>query len=180
MRLGYAVKTLGGGGLPSHDARRWQSQPHLRVSLQHLRAVFTYLGDVGIGMYRMSPSLAPYATHPDMPHFHDQVEECREELAEVGALAAAQDLRLSCHPSQYIVLNSREERVRRSAMADLELQGALFEAMELPREAVVIIHTGPGPTPRRRGSTASCGVSSSCRSVPARGWWSRTTTGCTR
>ena len=32
-RLGFAVKVLGGGGLPSHDTRRWQSGPHLRVSL---------------------------------------------------------------------------------------------------------------------------------------------------
>lgn len=28
-RLGFAVKVLG-GGLPSHDARRWQAGPHLR------------------------------------------------------------------------------------------------------------------------------------------------------
>ena len=38
MRLGFAVKVLGGGGLPSHDTRRWQSGPHLRVSLERLRA----------------------------------------------------------------------------------------------------------------------------------------------
>jgi UV DNA damage endonuclease len=151
MRLGYAVKTLGGGGLPSHDARRWQSQPHLRVSLEHLTAVFAYLGDAGIGMYRLSPSLAPYATHPDMPQFHHQVEECGAELAEAGTLAAAQGLRLSCHPSQYIVLNSRDERVQRSAIADLELQGALFEAMGLPPEAVVIIHIGAGADTAQEG-----------------------------
>ena len=29
MRLGFAVKVLGDGGLPSHDTRRWQSGPHL-------------------------------------------------------------------------------------------------------------------------------------------------------
>lgn len=34
MRLGYAVKTLGDGGLPSHDARKRQSGPHLRWSLE--------------------------------------------------------------------------------------------------------------------------------------------------
>ena len=38
MRLGFAVKVLGAGGLPSHDTRRWQSEPHLRVSLDHLEA----------------------------------------------------------------------------------------------------------------------------------------------
>jgi len=38
-RLGFAVKVLGDRThppLPSHDARRWQSDPHLSVSLERL------------------------------------------------------------------------------------------------------------------------------------------------
>ena len=69
MRLGFAVKVLGAGGLPSQDTRRWQSGPHLKVSVEYLHAVFTYLADAEIGMYRMTASLAPYATHPDLPEF---------------------------------------------------------------------------------------------------------------
>jgi UV DNA damage endonuclease len=89
MRLGFAVKVLGGGGLPSHDSRRWPSNPHLRVSLSRLRAIFDYLETVKIDMYRMSPSLAPYATHPELPQFRGQVEECSEDLTEVGTQARA-------------------------------------------------------------------------------------------
>lgn len=66
MRLGFAVKVLGAGGLPSQDTRRWQSGPHLKVSLELLHAVFAYCEDTGIEMYRMTASLAPYATHPDL------------------------------------------------------------------------------------------------------------------
>ena len=36
MRLGFVVKVLGGGGLPSHDTRRWQSDPGLGTSLDYL------------------------------------------------------------------------------------------------------------------------------------------------
>jgi hypothetical protein len=36
MRLGFAVKALGDGGLPSHDSRRWKSGPHLRTSLGYV------------------------------------------------------------------------------------------------------------------------------------------------
>ena len=42
-RLGFAVKVLGEGGLPSHDTRRWQSGPHLEVSLARLRAILERL-----------------------------------------------------------------------------------------------------------------------------------------
>jgi UV DNA damage endonuclease len=144
VRLGFAVKTLGEGGLPSHDARRWQSGPHLRHSLDALEAVLRYLDRHDIRMYRFTASLAPYATHPDLPQFHGQVEECTERLAEVGALARALDIRLSSHPGQYIVLNSEDPAVRDGAIRDLDLQGALMDAMGLGPEAVVVLHVGGG------------------------------------
>ena len=42
MRLGFAVKVLGDGGLPSHDTRRWRSEPHLRVSLGYLDRILDF------------------------------------------------------------------------------------------------------------------------------------------
>jgi hypothetical protein len=45
MRLGFAVKVLGAGGLPSHDTRRHASGPHLSVSLDRLEAILGYLED---------------------------------------------------------------------------------------------------------------------------------------
>jgi UV DNA damage endonuclease len=73
MRLGFAVKVLGEGGLPTHDARRWQSGPHLRWSVEAMHGVLDYLERHDIAMYRMTASLAPYATHPDLSRFHRQV-----------------------------------------------------------------------------------------------------------
>jgi UV DNA damage endonuclease len=77
-----------------------------------------------------------------MPQFHGQVTECAEELAEVGALARELDLRLSFHPSQYIVLNAEDEDVARRSAADVEVQAAILEAMGLGAEAVVVLHIG--------------------------------------
>lgn len=142
MRLGFAVKVLGDGGLPSHDARRWQSGPSLRTSLGYLSTILDYLDAQYIRMYRMATSLAPYASHPELTQFHGQVEECLEELAAVGAKAAELDVRLSSHPGQYTVLNSESEQVRAAAAAELEVQAALFDAMGLPAESVVVIHVG--------------------------------------
>ena len=142
MRLGFAVKVLGEGSLPSHDARRWQSAPHLRTSLEYLEAILGYLDRHDIRMYRMATALAPYASHPDLPQFHRQVEECSEQLARTGALARELGIRLSSHPGQYTVLNSQDEAVRRAAAAELEVQAALFDAMGLDDEAVVVLHVG--------------------------------------
>jgi UV DNA damage endonuclease len=144
VRLGFAVKVLGEGGLPSHDTRRWQSGPHLRHSLAALRAILDYLDRHDIRMYRMTASLAPYATHPELTQFHGQIEECADELAAVGALARERDIRLSSHPGQYVVLNSEDAAVQEAAIRDLETQAAIMDAMGLGPEAVVVLHVGGG------------------------------------
>jgi UV DNA damage endonuclease len=142
MRLGFAVKVLGQPGLPSNDARRWQSGPHLRVSLQYLGAIFDYLDRAGVSMYRISSDLAPYVTHPDLPQFHGQIEECAEELAALGARARARGLRLSFHPSQYVLLNSPDPDLTAKSVADMDAQARLLDAMDLGPEAVLVTHVG--------------------------------------
>ncbi len=141
-RLGFAVKVIGGGGLPSHDTRRWQSGPHLSVSLERVRAILDRLAELDIRMYRMATALAPYASHPELPQFHGQVQECAAELAEVGAFARERGVRLSTHPGQYTVLNSTNPTVVAAAVAELEVQGELFAALGAPPEWVTVIHVG--------------------------------------
>lgn len=141
-RLGFAVKVLGREGLRANDARRWQNDPHLRVSLAYLDAILDYLAETGIRMYRMSSDVAPYATHPDLPRFHAQLDECAGELAAFGAKARALDIRLSLHPSQYIVLNSPVERVAAASLRDFDVQAALLDRMGMGPECRVVTHVG--------------------------------------
>jgi UV DNA damage endonuclease len=142
VRLGFAVKVLGAGGLPSHDARRHASAPHLSTSLDYLEAILAYLDDIDVRCYRMATSLAPYASHPDLPRFRRQPAECAERLAEVGAVARGHGIRLTSHPGQYTVLNSEDERIRGLAAAELEVQAELMDGMGLPPESVVVLHVG--------------------------------------
>ena len=142
MRLGFAVKVLGQPGLKSNDTRRWQQNPHLRVSLGFLCETLAYCRKHGIHMYRMASDIAPYATHPDLPRFHNQVEECSEDLRDFGRLAREQDLRLSFHPSQFIVLNSPDPQIRAKSVWDLQSQADILDRMELGPEAVMVIHAG--------------------------------------
>jgi UV DNA damage endonuclease len=149
MRLGFAVKVLSDGGLPSHDTRRWQSNPSLEVSLDRLEAILEHCARHDIPMYRMPTGLAPYASHPDLPQFRDAPRRCAARLAEVGAAARARGIRLSSHPGQYTVLNSEDERVQRLAIEELEVQAELMDGMGLGPEAVVVLHVGGaagGPT----------------------------------
>lgn len=130
MRLGFPVKVMGGGGLKTSDTRRYQANPHLRVSLGYLCDVLGYLRKHGIHMYRMSSDIAPYATHPDMPQFHSMVKESASDLAQFGRYAREADVRLSFHPSQFIVLNSENEKLTVKSMWDLDSQAEMLDLME--------------------------------------------------
>ena len=141
-RLGFAVKVAGRPDLKDHDGRRWQNEPHLRVSLTYLDRIFDYLSEHGIRMYRISSDIAPYITHPEMPQFHGQIEECREELAKLGEKARAIGLRLSMHPAQYIVLNSPRERVAEASIRDFAYHAAFLDALGSGLEAKIVTHVG--------------------------------------
>lgn len=142
MRLGFAVKVLGRPDLKSNDARKWQSGPHLRTSIQYLHAVFGYLAEIGVSMYRMSSDVAPYLSHPDLPQFWNQVAESRPELEDLGAVARRQGLRLSFHPSQYVILNSPDAKVVRQSVTDMLGQAQILDHMGCGPEAVLVTHVG--------------------------------------
>lgn len=141
-RLGFAVKVVGREGFRSNDARRWRSGPHLSVSIGYLRAILDYLEETDIRMYRLSSDFVPYATHPDMPRFHGQIRECASELAEVGRIARERGIRLSLHPSQYVLLSALDPAITARGIADVNSQAELLDAMEQGPEAVVVLHLG--------------------------------------
>ncbi len=142
LRLGFPVKVMGRAGLASQDTRRWQKGPHLKQSLEFVDRILDYLKAEKLDMYRMSSDLAPYATHPDLPQFHGMVAESDAELAAFGAKARDYDIRLSFHPSQYVLLNAPNPELTRKSIWDLASQAEMLDRMGLDDEAVMITHVG--------------------------------------
>ncbi|MBB1492136.1 UV DNA damage repair endonuclease UvsE [Paracoccus sp. MC1854] len=142
LRMGFPVKVMGRPGLKSNDTRRWRQNPHLKTSLEYVDAILDYLARTGIEMYRMSSDLAPYATHPDMPQFHDMVAESDAELAAMGRKARELDIRLSFHPSQFVLLNSPDPALTAKSIWDLSSQAEMLDRMGMGPEAVLVTHVG--------------------------------------
>jgi UV DNA damage endonuclease len=142
LRLGFPVKIVGREGLKSNDTRRWQKKPHLRTSIEYLHAIFDYLQEIGVTMYRISSDIAPYLTHPEKIEFRNQISEARRELEALGQVARDRRLRLSFHPSQYIVLNSPDDTLVAQSVHDIESQAEMLDVMELGPDACIVIHVG--------------------------------------
>jgi len=140
-RLGIPVKVVG-ADLRSHDSRRWQNQPHLSVSLAYVRDIFEYLNNRNIRFYRLAGALAPYLTHPNMPQFHNQLDECSTELAATGDLARLYGIRLTMHPGFYIQLSSPDKGLVQRSIEELTGAAALLDAMGAGTESAIVIHIG--------------------------------------
>jgi UV DNA damage endonuclease len=142
LRLGFPVKVMGRPDLKTQDTRRWQKNPHLKCSLELLNPVLDYLKSEKLDMYRLSSDIAPYATHPDMPQFHSMVKDSDAELRAFGKKAKEYDIRLSFHPSQYVLLNAPDPELTRKSIWDLSSQAEMLDRMELDDEAVMVTHVG--------------------------------------
>ena len=133
---GLRVEHGGSGYVPA------ATRAGLAQSLRNIERILWYNHRHGIRMYRMSSAIAPSITHPARPERHRQVHQARRELARVGALARAWDIRLSFHPDQFVVLNSPSAAVVERSVADLAWQAAVLDAMGQPLSAKVVVHTG--------------------------------------
>ncbi len=142
LRLGFPVKVMGVPGMRSNDTRRWQQNPHLKVSLEYVHAILDYMAAKSLDFYRFSSDLAPYATHPDLPQFHGQLAESDAELKALGRKARELDIRIGFHPSQYVLLNAPNPELTRMSIWDLASQAEMLDRMEAGPEAVLVTHVG--------------------------------------
>lgn len=144
FRLGFAVKVVGRAGMKTADLRKHASDPHLRVSLGYLAELVPYLRTARIGMYRIASGLAPYGTHSEMPErsWRLQHEAAGAELEAVGAAFRDADVRLSTHPSQYVVINSPNEDLVERSLNELEADAVLLDRLGADARGRVITHVG--------------------------------------
>ena len=142
MQLGFAVKVAARDDLKSHDTRRHKNDPHLKVSLEHAHGILDYCDSIDCRFYRMSSDLAPYATHPDMPRFHGMVAESDAELAAFGARARELKIRLSFHPSQFVLINTPDEEILQKSFNDLASQADMLDRMGMDAHGVLVTHVG--------------------------------------
>ena len=125
--------------------------PHLRVSLGYLCEIFGYLRKHGIHMYRMSSDLAPYATHPTMPQFHNMVRESRRRPrarrpARPRAGSPPQLSSLAVHRPQ-----QRKRRAHAQKHVGPRSQAEMLDLMECGPEAVLVVHVGGAYGDRESG-----------------------------
>ena len=97
----------------------------------------------GIGLYRMTSDLLPWASEYEIDTLPDW-RTIRANLEMAGKIAKRGGQRLTFHPGQFNCLTSPREKVVLNCIRDLRIHGEIMDAMGLPqtREAKINIHMG--------------------------------------
>jgi UV DNA damage endonuclease len=107
-----------------------------------LSAAVTACRALGIGAFRINSQILPLGTHPRSGYTLERLDPSgaiAEAFHRAGELARAEDVRLSFHPDQFVVLNSERPEVVESAVAELEFQATIAE---LVGADTIVFHGG--------------------------------------
>ena len=122
------------------DERDQKLKELTRTNLTHTLRMLHYNIGHEIMLYRMSSSMVPLATHPEVKWDFRAV--FKKELSEIGRLVKKYKLRVSLHPNQFTLFTSDKEHITTNAVADMQYHYDLFDGMGIASDSTINIHVG--------------------------------------
>ena len=93
-----------------------------------------------IYFFRISSGIIPFASHPICDI--EWNETFKADLKEMGDFINKNNIRVSMHPDQFVILNSKNEYVIKNSIRELQYHCNLLDSMRLPSSAKIQIHGG--------------------------------------
>ncbi len=111
-----------------------------RLNLMHTKRILYLCAAHEIQLYRLSSSLVPLATHPEVEW--DFYSPFKDEWKELGDLIKKFGIRASFHPNQFTLFTSPKQQVTDNAVKDMVYHYQMLEHMGIEKNAVINIHIG--------------------------------------
>ncbi len=145
MKIGYPCKNLSLGCSTSNTFRiRNYSKENLvkkiEQNLQCLKDILEYNVKNNLLFFRLSSDLIPFASHNICSY--DWIKNFKTEFKFIGDYIKKFNFRISIHPDQFVVLNSKNEKVIKNSIKELIYHAKILSLMELDNTAKIQIHLG--------------------------------------
>ncbi|MGD6849351.1 UV DNA damage repair endonuclease UvsE [Rossellomorea aquimaris] len=111
-----------------------------RLNLEHTKRILYLCAAHEIELYRLSSSLVPLATHPEVEW--DFYSPFKDEWKELGDLIKKFGIRASFHPNQFTLFTSPKQHVTDNAVKDMVYHYRMLEYMGIEDSSVINIHIG--------------------------------------
>ncbi|MGC9554912.1 MAG: UV DNA damage repair endonuclease UvsE, partial [Thermoplasmatota archaeon] len=145
MRIGYPCinRTLGCSANKTFRLKSFSGERLIETvenNLRCLRDILFFNVQHEIYFFRITSDLVPFASHK-VNTFNWQ-DHLRDTFQELGEYVDEQDIRVSMHPDQFIVLNSPHEHVYRRSIAELMYHARVLNLMRMDATAKIQVHVG--------------------------------------
>ncbi|NVM46296.1 MAG: UV DNA damage repair endonuclease UvsE [Candidatus Lokiarchaeota archaeon] len=109
-------------------------------NLDCLRTILEFNVAKKMYFFRITSDLIPFASHTIM---NFDWQKCfSSKLIEIGEYINENKIRVSMHPGQYTVINSKNQQVYHNSRKELEYHVNLLDSMNLDASAKIITHIG--------------------------------------
>jgi len=90
--------------------------------------------------FRISSDIIPFASHPVQTV--EWVNHFKDHFNEIGSFIKKHRMRISMHPDQFIVLNTKRDDVLQRSIQELEYHAMFLDALKLNHTAKIQLHVG--------------------------------------
>lgn len=145
MKIGYpcinrsiGCKSDGTFRLKNYSEDRFKST--VESNLECLLKILRFNKENHMLFFRITSELVPFASHPvcTLPW----QEYFSETFKEIGSFLKENNFRISMHPDQFVVLNSKRQVVLKNSVRELQYHADVLDAMELNESHKIQIHVG--------------------------------------
>ncbi|EOP62441.1 MULTISPECIES: UV DNA damage repair endonuclease UvsE [Bacillus cereus group] len=109
-------------------------------NLMHTLRILHYNIAHEIPLYRLSSSIVPLATHPEVDF--DYIDIFTPFWRKMGKLIREHNLRVSFHPNQFTLFTSEKPHITDNAILDMTYHYNVLDAMGLADSSYINIHIG--------------------------------------
>jgi len=145
MKIGYPCinhsigkKTVSTFRLSSYTEERLIQS--IKYNLDTLVEILKYNIENNLMFFRISSEMIPFASHSICKF--DWKEYFRSDFIKIGRLIKENDIRISMHPDQFVLINAKNQDIINNSIKELEYHTDILDLMRLDTSAKVQIHVG--------------------------------------
>ncbi|MHA2390670.1 MAG: UV DNA damage repair endonuclease UvsE [Promethearchaeota archaeon] len=145
MKIGYPCINLGLNCRSSKTFRlKNYSEQRLKETIKNnlncLREILEFNAYNKLLFFRITSDLIPFASHPIMTFNWE--DYFKSEFQKIGLYIKKHNMRITMHPGQYTVLNSKNEKVVVNSIEELRYHCKILELLGLDSTAKIVTHVG--------------------------------------
>jgi len=145
MRIGYACinNSIGCTANSTFRLSNYTEDNLIKKVENNLSCLFKILKwnvEHKIYFFRISSDLVPFASHPICKF--DWVFYFEKQFREIGDFIKKNNIRISMHPDQFVLINAKDKKIVQRSFAELEYHSRVLDALGLDESAKIQIHVG--------------------------------------